>query len=296
MRRRDFKIIFLLGMLLLPPALRAKDNTNDYLSIDLASNAVRRIAVTTNGVTALTDSNSLPKIWFPVGEETVSDIYWGIIHVGTTRVVTDWVEQDGRPRLRIRHLTKTNRVMAQIYPVEDTIETLIDPDKFLPVYFRTAQNEGHYHKDEITVFNHAAGFAEQGSFRNGHVKKFKIEPDTRDIVTLMYWLRRNPFTVGTTNMYRVMADEKLYDLFIRPTAEEKQKIGDYGKVDVTRIEPDAAFNGLFMRKGKITVWVSRDERRVCTKVEAEVPVANIHIVLDQVLGPGTDAWVKKEKK
>jgi hypothetical protein len=67
-------------------------------------------------------------------------------------------------------------------------------------------------------------------------------------------------------------------------------------VDVTRIEPEAAFNGLFMRKGKITVWVSRDDRRVCTRVDAEVPVANIHIVLDKVLGPGDDAWVKNEIK
>lgn len=286
-------IVALLAVLACPFALLAKDNTNDYISIDKSSNAVARIAVVTNGVAALANSNNLPALWFPVGEETIYDIYWGFIHVGTSRAITDWVEQDGKPRLRVRHLTKTNRVVAQLYPVEDTIETLIDPQTFLPVYFRTKMSEGHYRNDEITVFNHGDGYGEQGSFRNGHVKKFKIESDTRDIVTLMYWLRRDEFTVGTTNQYRVMADEKLYDLFVKPTASEKQKVGDYGKVDVTRLDPEAAFNGLFMRKGKMTVWVSEDERRLCTKIEAEVPVANIHIALDEVRGPGDDAWVKK---
>lgn len=281
------------SLLAFPSAASAKDNTNDYISIDRDSNAVRRLAVVTNNITAPARTNNLPALWFPVGEETVYDIYWGVLHVGSSRAITEWVEQDGRLRLRVRHVTKTNRVVAQIYPVEDVIETLIDPATFLPVYFRTKMSEGHYRNDEITVFNHAAGYGEQGSFRNGRVKKFRIEPDTRDIVTLMYWLRRGEFTVGSTNQYRVMADEKLYDLYVKPTRSEKQKVGDYGTVDVTRLDPEAAFNGLFLRKGKMTVWVSDDERRLCTKIQAQVPVANIHIALDEVLGPGDDDWVRK---
>ncbi len=288
------KFIFI-ALSFLSIACFAKDNTNDYLFIDRDSNAVFKIAVATNGLVPLSNSNNLPKLWFPVGEGMTYDIYWGVIHVGTTSVTTDWVEQDGKPRLRIRHFTKTNRVVATLYPVEDTIETVIDPGPFLPVYFRKTLSEGHYRSDEITVFDRDAKLGRQGSFRDGHVKGFKIEPDTRDIVTAMYWLRRDSFTVGTTNQYRVMADEKLYDLFVKPVGIEEQKVSAYGRIKVTRLDPDAAFNGLFMRKGKITVWVSNDERRLCTRMDAEVPVAAIHIELDRVRGPGDDAWVKKKK-
>ena len=271
----------------------AKDSV--YTRIINETNAVYKISGVTNGIVPLASSNNLPKLWFPVGEDVTYNIYWGFIHVGTSHVTTEWVQQDGKLRLRIRHLTKTNRVVAQLYPVEDTIETLIDPGPFLPIYFRKSLSEGHYHADEITVFDHAAGLGSQGSFRNGHVKEFKIEHDTRDIVTLMFWLRKNPFTPGDKVNYRVMADEKIYDLRINVTTNETKKVSSYGKVAVTRIDPDASFNGLFVRKGKITVWVSNDPRRLCTEVEAEVPVANVHLTLDKVTGPGDDPWVKPRK-
>lgn len=293
MQRFENRWVLVAALAVLPFAGGAKDSPEDYISIDKSSNAVWRIAGATNGVTALAHSNNLPALWFPVGEETRYNIYWGVLHVGSARVSTDWVEQNGEPRLRVRHVTKSNRVIAQLYPVEDVVETLIDPASFLPVYFRTKMSEGRYRNDEITVFNHAAGYGEQGSFKNGHVKKFKIDPDTRDVVTLMFWLRREPFTVGATNQYRVMADEKLYDLLVKPTRTEEHEVADYGRMTVTRIDPEAAFNGLFIRKGKMTAWISDDERRLCTKVEAEVPFANIHIALAEVRGPGDDDWVKQ---
>ena len=289
-------IIFALLFIFWPAWLHAKDNTNDYLYYDNDSNAIFKIAVVTNGVTPVTRTNDLPTLWFPVGEDIVYDIYWGVIHVGSTRVVTDWVEQDGKLRLRVRHLSKTNRVVAQVYPVEDTIETLIDPVPFLPVYFRKRLSEGRYRSDELTVFDHAAGVGKVGSFRSGGTKAFKIEPDTRDIVTMMYWLRKARMVPKQENAYRVMADEKIYDLKVRVGEEETRKVGSYGKVKTLRLDPEASFNGLFMRKGRISVWVSNDDRQLCTRIEAEVPVANIHIQLDRVSGPGDDAWVKRDGK
>lgn len=287
--------LFVFALLFAPIALLAKDNTNDYLYYENDTNAVFRLAVATNGVTALAASNNLPKLWFPVGEDIVYDIYWGILHVGSTRVVTDWVEQDGKLRLRVRHITKTNRVVAKVYPVEDTIETLIDPDPFLPIYFRKQLSEGRYRSDELTVFDHAAGVGKVGSFRSGKAKAFRIGADTRDIVTMMYWLRKDRMAPKQEIAHRVMADEKLYDLTVRVGEEETQKLDGYGKVKVLRLDPEAAFNGLFMRKGRISVWISNDERQLCTRIEAEVPVANIHIQLDKVSGPGDDAWTADKK-
>lgn len=292
MRRASFAALVVLAFCAHAMSASAKDDTNDYISIDLSSNAVYRIATATNGFTALTDSNSVPKLWFPVGEAMTYDIYWGFIHVGTSRITTDWVAQNGQPRLRIRHVTKTNRAVATLYPVEDILETVIDPGPFLPVYFRKTLSEGRYHADELTVFHHDSGILEQGSFRNHHVKTYKIEHDTRDLVTMMYFMRKTPFESGTTNTCRVMADDRIYDLTLRVRSEETQTIDLYGDIKTLRLDPEAAFNGLFIRKGKITFWISHDQRQLCTQVEASVPVANIRVKLASVDGPGDDAWVR----
>ncbi|MCZ7590688.1 MAG: DUF3108 domain-containing protein [Kiritimatiellae bacterium] len=232
-----------------------------------------------------------PKLWFDVGEELVYSIHWGVIRVAETRVTTEWIEEDGRKLIAIRYRTRSNSFLNKIYRVDDVIEAVIDPGPFLPVRFTKTLSEGKYRTDEVTVFDHAAGKAYwKNRYRNSE-KEFDIESDTRDLVTFMYYMRQHEFETGEKVTYRVMADEKIYDVFLDVGSVDTLKTDKFGKVKSVRITPEAAFEGLFVRKGKIIVWVSRDERRVATRVQATVPVADIHINLSEVLGPGNDRWV-----
>lgn len=237
---------------------------------------------------------AVTNFWFPVGEELVYHASWGIFNVAESRATTAWTNHQGRTLLAIRIRTKSNAVISTVYPVDDTIETLIDPATFLPVQFTKILNEGRYHTDEITTFDHAAGKATWVNRKKDTRKEFAIEPDTRDIVALMYYLRREPFKPGQERTFRVMADEKLYDLFVRVVGRETMEHERYGKVRGVKVEPDAAFEGIFVRKGKITLWISEDERCIVTRVVAVIPVANVRINLDEVRGPGQDRWVKKK--
>ena len=87
-----------------------------------------------------------------------------------------------------------------------------------------------------------------------------------------------------------MADEKIYDLWVNVQKREKVELPAYGPVDCLKLEPEAAFNGLFVRKGRMWVWISADPRCVATRIEASIPVANVHAVLQSVTGPGKDRW------
>jgi hypothetical protein len=232
-----------------------------------------------------------PKLWFQVGEELVYDIHWGVFHVGQTRVTTEWTNHAGRTAVHVRYATRTNRFVENFYPVDDTLESLIDAQTFLPVYFRKKLSEGRYRCDEITTFDFDKLEMRWESKLNGRTKVLPIEKDTRDIIGMMYYLRGQPFEVGTTNQYRVMADEKLYDLLVPVRETDTMKVGRWGKRTTYRVEPKASFQGLFVRKGKITFWVSDDPRRLCTRIMATVPVANIRLTLADVKGPGDDFWI-----
>lgn len=238
-------------------------------------------------------TNQMP---FLVGEQLIYNIHWGVFNVGQTKVTTGWTNYQGKTALRIRYVTKSNSVIARFYPVNDLIESMIDPDTFRPYYFIKRLSEGRYRADEITTFDFDKKEMTWKSKLNGRSKTLPIDADTRDIVTMMYYLRGQPFQTGTTNQYRVMADEKLYDLFLTTHDTDGMKFEKWGRVRSFEIEPQAAFKGLFERKGKITFWVSQDSRQVCTRVMAEVPVANIRITLADVKGPGDDFWVKKTER
>lgn len=234
--------------------------------------------------------------WFPVGEELIYDIHWGVINVGQTHVITDWVDHQGRRVIRIRYLTKTNGIVKKLYPVDDLIESLIDPETFLPIRFTKRLNEGRYHCDETTDFNYRKLKAGWESKTNGRKKAFPIEKDTRDIVTFMYHLRSQKLEPGEQLNFRVMADERLYDLKIVVGDRMVMKFPQFGAVPSLRLDPEAAFQGLFVRSGKVVAWVSDDDRRLCTRLMVTVPVANVRLSLKEVRGPGSEEWARRYER
>jgi hypothetical protein len=236
-------------------------------------------------------AGEVPELWFPVGEEQLLDLQWGIISVGTSRVWTEWIREYGEWLLVIRMRTKTTRVLDAIYPVDDYIESVVDPKTFLPRRFVKKINEGKSRYDELTVFEHARGIATWRSLRDGKAKVFPIEADTRDIPAMLYWFRKERFEPGDPRQFQVMADEKMYTVFPKPVARETLRTPQFGQVPCMRFEPEAQFNGLFVRKGRLWVWVAEDDRRLAVRLVAEVPVANVKAVLVGVRGPGNDRWV-----
>ncbi|MCX6998545.1 MAG: DUF3108 domain-containing protein [Kiritimatiellaeota bacterium] len=251
--------------------------------------ATKAAAPAATNAPALMNAAALP---FPVGEAISYRIYWGIIPVGQARVVFERVEENGRPLLAIRSTARTNRVLEKFYPVNDLLESLIDPATFLPVRFTKKISEGRYWTHEITTFDHARRMAHFESKKSGAKSDYAIDADTRDILTMMYFLRTRPFVAGTQPVYRVVADEKMYDFSIDIQKNEKVKTEHYGTVATVKVEPKAAFQGLFIRKGRAWFWISRDPRQLAVKMAAQVPVASITLELDEVSGPGQDFWIK----
>lgn len=237
-----------------------------------------------------------PELWFRVGEELIYTISWGVIPVGTSHVTTEWIEEDGERLLRIRFRNKSNAFLSTFYPVDDTLESVIDPETFLPRRFVKILNEGNYHCDEVTTFDFDEGVARWHSRRNDGRKEYPIKKDTRDLISFMYSMRRRALEPGETIEARVMADEKVYDLTVHALKKERVRLPNHGTVRSLKLLPEASFQGLFVRKGRMWMWVSDDDRRICTKLAVEVPVAKVKLHLTEVKGPGKDRWTRPPKQ
>ena len=242
---------------------------------------------------AETDADS--ELWFPVGEELVFTIYWSALPVGQTRCTSEWVEEDGRRLIRLRFRTRTNKVLATIFPVDDVLESFVDPATFLPVRFVKNVKEGRYRYHETTTFDWEAMEARWESHIRNETKTVPLEPETRDIPTLMYWVRRDGIAPGVEKKFRVWADDKIHDVEMPPGTAERLKVGRYGKLQTVKLEPKAAFGGVAVRKGRLWIWVTQDPRYLAAQISVEVPVARVHLVLDEVKGPGDDFWVRKKR-
>jgi hypothetical protein len=225
-------------------------------------------------------TEAVPGVPFPIGETLRYQIVWGVMPVGVSDATTEWVEMDGRKLIAIRIRARSNSVIQKIYPVDTFLETLIDPETLLPVLFTKNSLEGKRRMHEVTRFDYAAGVARQHNVRKDRHTEFAIEAGTRDLVSFMYFLRGTVFEKGIETKHRVMADEKVYDLVIRAVKEEKVETGGDKRVSSMKLEPVASFDGLFVRKGRMWLWVSRTVPMSILRAEVEVPLARVKLILD----------------
>ncbi|QHI70249.1 DUF3108 domain-containing protein [Tichowtungia aerotolerans] len=232
---------------------------------------------------------------FPVGEELVYSVSWNGIRVATAIASTSMEIMDGREVLVLRQHTETYAVF-KVWPVDDNHETLVDPKTFLPIQYTKNIKEGGYRCHEITTFDFKEKVARYEHQTNGSQKEYPIEADTRDILSFLYFMRSSPLEPNQVLKRQVMADEKLYDLIVTTEEEEEVRLPDYKrKIPSLRMVPEAMFDGLFVRKGKATLWVSRDSRRLLTFAKVHVPLGSVRIKLQKVNGPGDDFWIKEKK-
>jgi hypothetical protein len=228
---------------------------------------------------------------FPVGEELVYRIYWGAVPVGESIVSTSWQEGAEGKLLVLSMRVRSNRAIAAIYPVTIHIESVVCADTFMPVSHTQKRREGRHRTEETVTFDYEEGRARIWSVLRKRETIVELEPGVRDVFSFLYYIRRHPFVFDTKERHRVLADDKIYDLWLQ-TGDRETSVDSvlHDRVAALEVVPEAAFDGVFRRQGRLEILVSRDTRQLMLQMRASVPVGSIRTVLTEVRGPGADRW------
>lgn len=238
---------------------------------------------------------SAAELPFPLNERLDYHISWNGILVAWSEATTGMVETNGTNYVSVKVETHTYPFFDVFYKVDDLHECLLDPETFLPVRFIQTMQEGWAHYKEVTTFDYANGTARFENLETGTSTNIAINAKTRDYLSFMYFMRGQKLEPETTTTWPVLADNRVYTVTVH--AEDIKKIGlpNYPDVPSLRIEPEAAFNGLFVRNGKASLWVSRDSRRIMTYMKARVPFGRVTVKLQDVSGGTNDFWITEKK-
>jgi len=233
---------------------------------------------------------------FPIGEELIYNITWNGIPIAWSKAVTEMDTFEGRPVLAMRITVNTYSFFDPICKVEDFYEGLIDPETFLPIRFEQNLKQRNYRRHDITTFNYQTLMAHNIHLPKGTTKDYKIESVSRDILSYMYFMRSVSLEENKVTCDRVMSGAKIYDIFIKAFKIEPIDLPHYDReIPCLTIKPEAMFDGLFVRKGKATVWVSRDPRHLLTYAKVSTPFGRVSMTLHEVNGPGNDFWITEKK-
>jgi len=111
-----------------------------------------------------------------------------------------------------------------------------------------------------------------------------LEGPTQDIVSAIYFLRTQPLTPGQTFNIAVSDSGRVYQVPAQVVAEKKKMKSVIGKVEVVRVDVDLFGPGrpVAEGKGKMSIWVTSDERHVPVKARLSHDMGQLDITLKSI--------------
>ncbi|MDB5105322.1 MAG: hypothetical protein JWP91_3011 [Fibrobacteres bacterium] len=206
-----------------------------------------------------------------VPEKLLFDVIWGgwsfrwitagraTLELLPTEVPTEW---------KIQSLAWCNGFFQSIYPVRDTVSSVIDSRGIYPNRFDKHLHEGNYHAAI------SARYDQQAHVLKTQDTTLAIEPFTHDVLSAFYFIRTQKIRPGDTLDLAAVSGKKKYNLKVLCHGRETITV-PAGKFNTLVVEPVLKGDGLFKAKGKLTIWVTDDEFHTPVKMQSKIPVGSI---------------------
>ncbi len=252
--------VLTLGLMLVPRVFSAEDRTRS--AIPLAAQA------------------------FLPGETLTYEISWSnIVTAGTAvmEVIGDKLP-NGRKVLRFIASSHSVGVVDAIYPVNDRVESLFDPQIMQSLSFNLNESHGKRKRRRSLTFDHT-GRTVISRLNNDPPQTLTIPDPVQDALSSLFYLRtRKDFTIGTTHVIEVHDSGKNWSVEVHTLAREKVKT-PAGVFDTIKVKTFPKYEGVFMNKGEIFIWLTDDSRKIPVLMKSTIAIGSIMTTLtDMKLG------------
>lgn len=218
-------------------------------------------------------------VGFGAGEKLVFSVQYGLVTAGeATLEVRNIADIRGRPCYRIVSDARTNDFFSKFYQVRDRYESYMDTTELYSLRYEKHVREGKFKRDETVDFDQVT---HRATYKD---KVVPIPPRTQDVLSAMYYIRTLPLAAGQSISIANHTDKKNYPLVVKVHGRERVKV-DAGEFDCWVVEPILRGPGIFTQKGRLTVWLTDDERRMPVLMKSKVVIGHVAAVLKSYQEP-----------
>ncbi|MBL7033605.1 MAG: DUF3108 domain-containing protein, partial [Candidatus Delongbacteria bacterium] len=210
---------------------------------------------------------------FGPGEQLIYDVDWGLINAGETELsILDTVRVNGHLCYHLLSRTHSNNFVTTFFKVDDRVESMMDVAGLFSRGFQKHLREGDYREDRWFRISQE----EQLVFQLDTTATTKYTADTlqvefgvQDVLSALQYVRLQDLEPGTE--IRVMTVDNLnpYELVVKVHRRQRVKV-PAGRFDCLVVEPLLKSTGLFKSKGKLTIWLTDDERRLPVLMKSKI--------------------------
>jgi hypothetical protein len=216
---------------------------------------------------------------FAPGERVSLRITWAHLLAGRATLAVEPEEGAGRSVLRFVAESQSAGFFAWLlrFRVEDRTVARFDPETGCSLGIEKHLREGRARREQVVVFDHASGVA---LVRDAKVRgdRFEVDPCPLDVLSALFVTRLRGVTEGQELALPVFDNGKRYVLGVRFLGRETLDLpAPFGRRSATVIVEPLLVEGtgLFVKSGRLKVWLTDDERRVPVRMRAKVPIGSV---------------------
>lgn len=169
-------------------------------------------------------------------------------------------------------------------------ETQVEPNDFYVLRSTKTDEQGKRLRTSETVFDQEAKkveYTERDPNNVGQPARVittALEGPTQDIVSAIYFLRTLDLTPGQNFIVPISDSGRVYQVPAHVVAEKKKMKSIVGKVAVVRIDVELFGPGRPVEegKGKMSIWVTNDVRRIPIKARLSHDIGQLDITLKSI--------------
>jgi Protein of unknown function (DUF3108) len=231
-------------------------------------------------------ATSPPELAFLPGETLTYEISWSNIVTAGTAVMEVKGETlpNGRKGLRFIVSSHSVGLVDAIYPVNDRVESLFDPQIMQSLSFNLYESHGRKKRTRSLIFDHN-DCTVISRLNNDPPQTLSIPDSVQDALSSLFYLRTlKDFTIGSNHVIEVHDSGKNWSVEVHTLARKKVKT-PAGEFDTIEVKTFPKYEGVFMNKGEIFIWLTDDSRKIPVLMKSTIAIGSIMTTLtDMKLG------------
>lgn len=216
---------------------------------------------------------------FDVGEKLTFIIRYGPIVAGSATLGIPNIKRiRGQECFHIVSEARSSSFFSTFFKVRDKVESYMDRDGIFSWRFEKHLREGNYRSDQIVDYDYFNQIAVTNK-----KDTLKIPRCIQDILSAFYYVRILPLDVGKSVFIDNHTDRKLYPLEVKVLGKEKISV-QAGQFNCIIVEPVLRSDAIFKQRGRLTIWLTDDSRRIPVQMKSKIIIGSITAELKSMKG------------
>ncbi len=223
--------------------------------------------------------NSTPII--RVGEQFVFQVSYLGLTAGHIQMETKKpVKVGGKNAYHFSAKLRSARYYSYIYTLDDSLDSYVTVDEFLPLKYVLAQRESSQTVDDLQLFDHdeLKTYHWYKRIKHGKLKEVEltkyIPAYFQDSFSALHFVRSLPLKEGDHYEFPIVTRGKIWILGLKVERAETIEVMDKD-IKAIRINAETRFPGVLEKRGDILFWFSADSKKRLLKFEAQVKIGSV---------------------